>query len=755
MRGSSFKTLCVALLWAGVVTPVCAQVFDYDDRRPQALSRCDDPSWRGREADARSCYQALLRDSEDVLVRAEANWALGNLQPANDLFRQAVAANPRGIVPRLRWGRLFMGTSQYSDAAKLFQEALEIDEKDKQARVAMARLTAERFVGDAKDSIDELLKEDDTLLEAHLVAARLAIENGDLAQARREAQRALDLAQKQKRPPLEAWTMLAAAEVVANRNPDRWVRAALNYNPRYGQMFETLGTFEVVRRRYREADAWYARAIEVQPDLWSAQRERGLNMLRLGDRDGARTHLERAYGGDRFSTATVNTLRLLDSLDQFESIDSSAPALHLQLHRSEAAALSPYVQQLSREAIATFSQRYGWTPTDPVTVEMYPDHDDFAVRTAGLPGIGLLGVTFGHVVAMDSPAGRKSGDFHWGSTLWHELAHVFTLSATDHRVPRWLSEGLSVFEEWTTGPTPGVNIEPPTLDKFIKGELLPIATLDEGFIRPSYENQVQVSYQQAGLTALYMAQRWGMPKIVEFLHAFDGNVTTAEAVKRVFDIAPEDFDKDFTAFLNERFKNYVADPERWLEQLRAANAAAEKQDWAAAKKAATEAITLLPEYTNEGSAYIALAAAEEGSGNRDGAIAALESWRKAGGWDPAGLRKLGALLLAAGRKDEATVVLAAVNYADPLAQPGHAQLGQLLLDEGDNADALREYQVLLALAPLDASAAHFGMARAYRGLGDEAKARRNLLQALETAPHLRPAQQMLLEMTGNTQGNQP
>ena len=49
-------------------------------------------------------------------------------------------------------------------------------------------------------------------------------------------------------------------------------------------------------------------------------------------------------------------------------------------------------------------------------VEVYPDHEDFAVRTMGMPGLGALGVTFGYVVAMDSPSGRPPGTFHWAST---------------------------------------------------------------------------------------------------------------------------------------------------------------------------------------------------------------------------------------------------------------------------------------------------------------------------------------------------
>ena len=71
-------------------------------------------------------------------------------------------------------------------------------------------------------------------------------------------------------------------------------------------------------------------------------------------------------------------------------------------------------------------------------------HADFAVRTVGLPGLGALGVTFGTVVAMDSPSGRKPGSFNWATTLWHEMDHVFVLTATHNRVPRWFAEGLAV-----------------------------------------------------------------------------------------------------------------------------------------------------------------------------------------------------------------------------------------------------------------------------------------------------------------------
>ncbi len=492
------------------------------------------------------------------------------------------------------------------------------------------------------------------------------------------------------------------------------------------------------------------RAVEVQPDLWSARREFALNLMRLGRIAEARPHLEAAYEGDPFSTTTVNTLRLLDSLAKFDVIKATQPAMNLQLNKQESATLGPYVEQLAREAINTFSRRYGYQPAGPVTVEIYPDHDDFAVRTAGVPGIGLLGVTFGDLVAMDSPSGRKSGDFHWGSVLWHEMAHVFTLGATRNRVPRWLSEGLSVFEEWTTGPTPGVAITSKVLDVFKDGKLLPVVSLDNGFMQPTYEGQVQMSYDQSGLACLYASQRWGFPRLVEFLRAFnDENTTTDAAVRSVFKVTPEEFDKGFQDFMRKRFATYLADPKRWAELMRRAHAMLDARNWVAAREAAQAAIDVLPEVTTGGSAYEVLAAAEEGAGKPEAAIVALQSWRKAGGWDPDGLRKLGSLLLAAKRNAEAMEVLAAVNYADPLAIEGHDRLGQLLLEQNRGADALREYRVLLALQPLDTAAANFGMARAFRQTGDNSRARRYLLESLDTAPNYRPAQKLLLEMTGD------
>lgn len=745
------KRTAAGLLLLILSAAAAAQAIDYDPRRAVELRPCDEQRYRGRVEQARACYTKLLQ-SQTPIVQAEAAWALGDIQRANEIFRDSVQNNDRAVQPRVRWARLFLQTHQYSDAAELFSEALRVFPNDVHAKLGLAGVFAERFEGQARPLVDEALKQDGDLIEAHLLTASMDLEEGKLDDSEQALDRAMRLVTKEKLPPLEVYALRASLEMSRGGNPDQWVKRILDYNPRYGAVYEQLAHFEIMRRRYREATVLLRRAVEVQPDLWSAHAELGSNLLRLGNVDEARTHLQAAYSGDPYSPTTVNSLRLLDRIDEFAIsedpvvIEPDTYQVRLRLHKKESDVLRPYVLDLTGRSIQSFTQRYGFKLREPVTVEMYPDHDDFAVRVAALPGIGLLGVTFGYVVAMDSPSGRAPGDFHWGSTLWHEMAHVFTLEVTDHHVPRWLSEGISVFEEWRTGPTPGVAVPPDAIAALDKKQFLPIAELDSGFIRPSYPNQVQVSYMQSGLVCLFIEQRWGFEQLGALLRQFDGKRSTAAAVEATFKIAPEAFDKEFDTFVRTRFANLLANMDEWQQQQQAARAAIQKERWADAVEPARRAVALYPENVGGDSAHLILARALDKLNRRPDAIVALEDYRRAGGWDPSALKELARWLDEAGRTEQATEVMVALNYVDPLNTELHAQLGERLLTAGRAEDALREFQALLGLKALDQAPAHYGMARALRELGDKAGSRRHLLDALATAPHYKPAQALLLQM---------
>jgi tetratricopeptide (TPR) repeat protein len=751
--GASVLAAAVALI--GVGGSVRAQEFDYDPQRPAALRACDDHRDHGRTTEARTCYEQLLRSQNDLLIQAEAAWALDDVRRANDLFRQAIDGDDKTVRGRVRWGRLYLATHQYSEAGDLFKEALTLNDNDVYAQLSVAKLMSETFDGDARTLVDHVKdkggdpKLGNKLIEAHLLSARMDLDDGHYAAADKSLQKALDLANDQKQPPLEAYELLAALDLLkGDDKAQKWIDRSLAYNPRYGGVFEMLAHYEIMRRRYTQATDWLKRAVDVQPDRWSAHAELGVNLLRTGDLDGSRTELEKAYSGDPFSATTVNTLRVLDKLKDFAVERASSPDLVMRLDKKESGVMRPYVEQVAKESIATFSKRYGFTPQQPVNIEVYPNHDDFAVRTAGLPGIGLLGVTFGYLVAMDSPSGRSTGDFHWGSTLWHEMAHVFTLSVTDHRVPRWLSEGISVFEEWRTGPTPGVAVSPRALDMFHDDKFLPVATLDEGFIRPDYPDQVQVSYMQSGLICYFIEQKWGFDKLVALLRQFTKDTTTADAVQATFKVSPAEFDKQFGAFLKQRFTKYLDDPKAWEAAMKTAHEAAAKEKWADVIEPARKAVDIFPDYTLGGSPWLLLARAYDATGKRPDALGALTRYRELGGWDPDALKKLATWLDEAGKHPQALEVWNALTLVAPMDVSLHNTLGERFASDGKAADSLREYQVLLALDAHDNASANFGIARALNSLGDRAASRRHLLEALETAPHYRPAQDLLLEITG-------
>jgi len=726
------------------------------------LLACDRQQWRGQLDDADLCYRRLLGGDVPFSVRAEAAWALGDLQLANQLFRDAAAIAPNDAVIRVRWGDLFADTHQDGEAMSLYREAMQLDENNGFAYVGAARVLAVGFDDEANDYLEPLMTNTSLAagarLSAWLLVSRVSLESGNYSQAAEAMEQAEELMVAGDWPPLELYALRAAYDLLHNITDSPFTPMSLEYNPHFGGIYAIPAHFYVITRRYREAIDLYQKAVDVEPGLASAHEALGINLLRDNQFPRARRHLETAYEVDPFSPSSVNTLRLMDSFVNFDVINDPAlpqrgvlPII-LRLHKDESPAITPYAIKLTRDSIREFTERYGFELREPVVVEMYPDHEDFAVRTAGMPGLGILGATFGYVVAMDSPSSRPASQFQWGTTLWHELAHVFTLEATGHLVPRWFSEGVSVFEEWRSGPNPGVRIPMTVYNAMKEDKFLAVAELDEGFVRPTYEEQVIVSYMQAGLICHYIDQQFGAAKLRELLYAFGDGQMTVDAISMVFAMSPDDFDDDFNRYLQREHGTILDNFEDWHRTHQSLAKLAMDKDWAAIPELAAHLIDLLPGYVEPDSPYVVLARAHEALGEREAAIAALEAFWKNGGYDPAVLKRLSGWHEEAGQAAEAIDVLQTVNMIDPLDLEMHGTLGDLLMAENRPAEALLEYSVALSLDPHDKATAYYRLARAHHGLGDRAASQRQLLMALDVAPNFRPAQRLLLDLMRSESG---
>jgi tetratricopeptide (TPR) repeat protein len=705
----------------------------------------------GQTAAAHACYEGLVR-SGSAYLRAEGYWGLEQYSEANEQFKIAISttASERdspggGAIARVQYGMLLHERFNNKDASDLFKEALQRDPKNARAYLGLALVSADGFDNKAGEYALKALTLDPKLAAANELLAGLALENNDTKQAVVQADAALSTAPD----AMDAMAIHGAVELLAERPAEAevWFAKMRAVNPGYGQGYAVVARQLEMHYRYEDGIIYYQRAIEADPRLWSAHSALGIDLMRMGQEDEPRKQLELSYNNGYRDAATVNSLRLLDSYRNFVTYKDETTILRMR--KEEVELLRPYFEAELHRAISTYSKKYKMTLPTPVQLEVYPDHEDFAVRTMGMPGLGALGVTFGEVVAMDSPSGRKPGDFNWDATLWHEMSHVFILTATNHRVPRWFTEGLAVHEEGTASGRPewADRMNPEVIAAIRDKKLLPVAKLDRGFVTQEYPGQVIVSYFQAGSICDFISSKWGEEKLLAMVHSYADVKTTPEVLQKDLAVTPEVFDQQYMEWLQKRVGKTVAGFDDWRTRLKGLVELDKLKSYDAVLKEGEAVRALYPEYVGEANAYGFLAEAHLAKGDKAAAVKVLSAYENSGGQNPATLKELAKLQEELGQVREAAATLDRVMSIYPVRDEElHRHLGELWFAQGNFAGAIREDSAVVAMNPLDKAGASFQLARAYYAAGEKAKAEETVLIALEAAPGFRPAQKLLLEI---------
>ena len=371
----------------------------------------------------------IITDEAELVYVAQSMWALDRIDDAHDVFRYSVERNPGNVDALIAWGMMLAAKLQNPDALASYEDALAINPNLPEALTGIASLLSGENVERSEAELAAALEINPNYPEAHLLLSRRLITSEQYDAADEETEKALEV--NPRLAPalaLRATTSYLRGESAQYEN---YVQQVLAANPSYGEMYRILAEQSVMVRLYAEAVEFAREAIRLDPRDWNAYSVLGINLLRIGEEEAGVAALETAYENDRYNIWTVNTLTLFDSFEDFDRLETEH--FRVMLHSEEIGALAPYVTALLEEAYETLSTKYRFEPDGPITFEMFPNHDDFAVRTLGLPGLGALGVSFGKVVVMDSPSARPPGEFNWGGTLWHEFAHVITLQITDHK----------------------------------------------------------------------------------------------------------------------------------------------------------------------------------------------------------------------------------------------------------------------------------------------------------------------------------
>jgi tetratricopeptide (TPR) repeat protein len=735
----------------------------------------------GRAEDATRALNSVFRqsssaagDPEALFRAARAAQALNRARDANALYRAAAAATDDPAVDTA-WGLLFLEKYNAPEALRSLQDALKADPEWAPAHAGLARVMADENPPAAASSARKALEIDAGLADARLLLAELELDNSRHDQARQEIDKILELNPSH----LQARSMIAAIAYVRGDKGayEAEVKRVLEINPGYGEVYRVASHHAASNYRFDEAVALAKQAVSLDPTNSRAFAELGMHLLRTGDEPEARRALDRAFNTDPFNVVTYNLLALLDKLDKF--VVEKSGDLIVKFHPDEAAIMREYAIPLAHEALKNLTTAYNFTPKGPILIEIFPVHDDFAVRNLGLPGmIGALGACFGRVVTMDSPKARPQGEFSWQATLWHELAHVITLQMSNQRVPRWLTEGISVYEEARARPEWGRDMEVPFALARERGEVLKLKDLNSGFTKPE---TIALAYYQSSLLVDHIVTTHGAPKLRALLMAYGEGLEGEAAVTKALGVPLDTLQGTFDKALEARFaamqaalksgrpRAAAADAEggaATIDALKAA-AAATPNSYAAQLALGTalaaagdraafapleRAAALVPVATGDDSPHAVMGRLAEQLGDLPRAIS---EYTKLLAHDHVAVEPARRLAtLAEKAKDEKATMLAydRIVALDPFDPQAHTGSGRIALKRGDALVASREFRAALLAGAGDKAAAHCDLGEAYLALGRFGDAKTEALSALEIAPTFERAQELLLRAVEKSEG---
>ena len=671
----------------------------------------------------------------------------GRFRDALRVYDEAIATDPDLYQARIALGRMFLARFNRPDALQSFEGVLQRNPRHAEALFGKASVARDEGRGEADALFAEALEVNPSLVGARVALATGHLEREAYPAAVEEARRGLSV----DSGSLEALTVLAAARMMEGDSVALAAATAQVFaiNPRYARFYADLAELSARNRFYHRAVEFGERGVALDSLSPAALGALGLNELRIGRMVEGRQHLDRAFAIDPFNIWIKNTLDMLDVFVQYREVREGR--LLLYAVADEADLLSLYLTELLEEGYDTMAVRYRHRPVTPIQLEVYRYHADFSVRTVGLAGLGALGVSFGTVLAMDSPQARARGEFNWGSTFWHELAHTFTLGVTDHRVPRWFSEGLSVLEERRARPGWGARATIGFLRAAAADSLLPVSRLNDGFVRPRFPQQVGFSYFQASLVCEMIEATRGPAAINAMLDGYRRGLSTEEVFRVALDLKPEAMDREFDRWLRERYRDQMTavageDGGPFQRELLRAMSRLEAGDEAQARAGFEAAKALFPDYSEGNSPSWHLAAIHRKAGRLRDAAQELTHLTSLAETDYAANLELGSVLEALGDTAEAANALERAVYIDPRDVGLHQRLAGLYGALGNWRKAVRERRAVVALAPPDMAEAYYQLALAWYQAGDLTAARREALRALDVAPAYEAAQDLLLQI---------
>ncbi len=560
----------------------------------------------------------------------------------------------------------------------------------------------------------------------------------------------------------------------AKNNRDK----ALKYWPNNPEVDYLIGAKLSQKYLFSEGSAYQQQALKFNPNYKPAKIQLAQDMLRLGKEEEGWKLAEEVYKNDKYNIMAYNLVSLHDHLSTFTTLESGK--FIVRMDKREAIVYGDEVIDLLEKAEKDLCKKYGIDLKGPIIIEYFPDQQDFAVRTFGEPGgDGFLGVCFGNVITANSP--KPELPANWKSTLWHEFTHVVTLNITKNRMPRWLSEGISVFEEIQRDPSCGQRMTPQYRKMILEGELTPVGELSSAFLSPPSSAHLQFAYFESMLVVEFIVKNYGYEAVQKILADLSNNITIDKAIEKNTDSLKK-IEADFAAYAKKRAEDlapgadweepdeaemdfYVSDPnslQQWLtghpNSLWALTQHAQnlinENKLEEAKEPLNKLIELYPDNVGTNSAYIILSQVYQKLGQTEQEKQILNKFCEYSSDSIYAYTRLMEIAIDANNWDEVAKNCEKYLAINPHVISIHLELSTANEKLGRDEPAIAGYKRLLKLDYPDQADINFRIGRLLENK-DLKAAKRYVLSALAEAPRYIDAQKLLLKIIEKEQESQP
>ncbi|MBN2326350.1 MAG: hypothetical protein JXR73_04285 [Candidatus Omnitrophica bacterium] len=741
--------------------------------------------YRGRMDDYKAMLELAIQNSrirwsfhsyeENILAWAQIAELRGEnpKQIYSSIFKNLMEHAPNFSDGFCGAGDLAYRRGAYDLADQHYRKAIELNSVNLNALAGLVETYWQSNDPRLEEALQQLLQINPRHFRAKAVQAELLLDRG-------EANQALELLEESfavNPNHLRLRSLQAAAYFLLDdpESLEQTLQRVLDFNPHFSDACHVPGRIASRHYRFREGIEFQRKALEINPDDVNARVQYGLDLLRIGEDEKGRRELETAFAADPYNVTAFNLLNLLDELFTFDRVQQGI--FSLRTPQEEALVWSDEALALLDEAYAVYSEKYDIVLETPIHIQIFNDHDDFMVRSIGLPGaVEFMGICFGQLITMDSPTARTHLSMNWKSVLWHEFVHVITLQKTNNRMPRWISEGISVYEEKQKSPAWGQKLNPRYKQLIDLEEMPGITELESYFVTPKTPSHLMFGYYLSSEFVDFYIAQFGSGALSSALDKMGKGEDAAAALAESGRISLNQLNQAFREFINDRLSllqnlppvqksqsllQQISDPEKnqdqenaaWLassspftDAMKEGDLAMRKKRWEDAERHYENAFRLFPDYTGAHAPLRQLTTLYEQTKRRNKLAETL--WRRVN-WDSLDFEAGQRLISYHQEEEDWDSTAKAAQFAlsiDPFHLPSRQALFEAYKGLNQLQQALRESEKLMALDSSRKIDYQLERIQILLRLDDLQRAKTETLLLLEKHPHLWKAQEMLLKM---------